>query len=235
MKKKLLLSTVAVVFATSCLLSTTVSAQDRGRPGGGGGFFSGGFGGAELLRSDEVRKELELVDEQIEKLEKLGEEMRNEMREMFSGMRDLSQEERQAKFTELRETMRKKGEELSEKVDQVLLPHQRDRLNQIRLQSQLRRSGTSGALTNDRISETLGLSDEQKAKLREVQEKVDRELREKIEKLRDEGRNEILGILTPEQRAKWDEMMGDRFELNSDRGFRGRGGPPQGGRSTDNP
>ena len=207
-------------------------------PGGGGfiGRGGGGFGfngGADLLRNDQVRKELELVDDQVQKLEKLGEEFRNQMREMFSGLRDLDESERRAKFEEIRGKMQTEGEAMQAKIDEILLPHQRDRLNQIRLQMQLRRSGTSGALSSDRVADALGLSDDQKTRLREVQEKVDRELREKVEQLREEGRNEILEVLTAEQRSKWQELVGDQFELQFDRSrVQGRFGNRP---STDNP
>jgi hypothetical protein len=56
---------------------------ERGRggpPGGGGMFFGGGGGGftsrLSLLRIMEVRKELELADEQVAEIEKLDEELR---------------------------------------------------------------------------------------------------------------------------------------------------------------
>src|SRR5207253_11331828 len=52
--------------------------QGRGRggpPGGGGGMF-GGFSRMGLLRMAEVRKELELADEQVAEIDKVNEELR---------------------------------------------------------------------------------------------------------------------------------------------------------------
>ena len=62
-------------------------------PGGFGAFgggFGGGFGGLnEILRRADVRGELELLDPQIADLEKLSEGRRDQMRELFSGLRDI--------------------------------------------------------------------------------------------------------------------------------------------------
>ncbi len=106
--------------------------RGRGGRGGGGGF--GGQGGAtNLLQDENVRKELDLVDEQIGKLREIADKMQEDMRAQFQGfdfgsLRDLSEEERNARFAE----MRKKGEEVAasaqKEIDGVLLPHQRERL-----------------------------------------------------------------------------------------------------------
>jgi Spy/CpxP family protein refolding chaperone len=64
--------------------------RGRGGPGGGGGFFFGGGGlggGGRLafLQITEVRKELELADEQIAAIEKLQEELRAKYPSPFGG------------------------------------------------------------------------------------------------------------------------------------------------------
>ena len=114
-------------------------------PGGRG--FGGSDANLQLLFDEEVRKELEIVDSQVEKLRELSNKVRGEsqerMREMFSGFRDLSEEERREKFGEIREKMQKYAQEVEKQIGEVLLPHQMDRLKQIALQSRLRRSGTA--------------------------------------------------------------------------------------------
>ncbi|MEZ6118964.1 MAG: hypothetical protein R3C28_20675 [Pirellulaceae bacterium] len=42
----------------------------------------------------------------------------------------------------------------------------------------------------------------------------------------------MLGVLTPAQRTKWEEMVGSKFEFSQPQFGRGRGpgGPQQGGR-----
>ena len=207
-----------------------------------------------LLMSKQVQKELEIVDEQKEKLQKLADEamqeMREGMRERFAGLRDLPDEERRAKFDEIRKEMEGRAEKMMKKVEEVLLPHQIDRLKQIQLQMQ------GGSVTsNPKVAEELKLTEEQKEKLRkirdELQEKMRgfgekfrglrdlegeareakiKELREEITKLRKEGEEKALAVLTGEQRAKLEKMIGKKFEFDWSqmRRGRGRGGRPGG-------
>jgi len=223
-----LASAVCVVVT---LISATAFAQPGGGrgpgggPGGGRGPGGGGGGGLELLMREDVRKELEIVDSQYEELRGLGDEMRDEMREMFSGLRDLSQEERQEKFAELREKMAESREKIQDKVDDILLPHQRDRLKQLSVQSQMRR-GTSAGLSSPAIVEELDISEEQLEKLREAAAKAQEELNEKVAKLREEAKEDILKVLTPSQRKKLEELTGEPYEFQN---TWGRGGGERGG------
>jgi Spy/CpxP family protein refolding chaperone len=218
-RKSTLLFAVLIVTA-----GTSAWAQPDGRQRGRG-FFGGGGGGGDLglLMREDVRKELEIVDEQMEKMRELQSSLRDEMREMFSGLRDLNEEERRAKFEELREKMETKRKEIETKVGEVLLPHQKDRLKQIGLRMQMRYRGTSGLL-NDRLADELGITEEQKKRLQAAAEKAREELEEKTQKLRDEAREKILSELTPEQRKKLEDLLGDEFEPSRDNNFRREGG-----------
>ncbi len=220
-----------------------------------------------LLASEQVQKELEIVDEQKEKLQKLGEEVRKEMQERFRGSGDLSPEERRAQWQERRakwekmseeerraeiDKMRKewetRTEEIIKKVEGILLPHQMDRLKQIQLQVQ------GGSVTsNPKVAEELKITEEQKEKLRkirdELQEKMRgfgekfrglrdleseareakiKEIREEITKLRKEAEEKALAVLTGEQRAKLEKMIGKKFEFDWSQMRRGRGRRPGG-------
>jgi hypothetical protein len=93
-----------VAIAVLSMSSVAFAQRGRGGPGGGGGLFGGGqTNGLDLLGDENVRKELDLVDDQIAKLQEVGGKMRDEMRAAFEGfdfqgLRDLSEEERNAKF-----------------------------------------------------------------------------------------------------------------------------------------
>ena len=90
---------LAIQVTAVCLLgiATAVIAQQpgqgqqggRGRGGGGPGFGGGMFGGGAsrmgLLRVAEVRKELELADEQVAELDKVNEELRAKYPNAFGG------------------------------------------------------------------------------------------------------------------------------------------------------
>jgi Spy/CpxP family protein refolding chaperone len=214
----------------------------RGGPGGPGGFFGGG-GMMGLVGRDDVQQELQLVDEQQEKVQTVVDEardqIRDEMRSMFSEMRDLSEDERRERFGEIRARMDEMNTELEGKLKKVLLPHQFDRLKQIDVQSRIQQRGAS-ALSSGDLAEALSLTDEQKEKLEKRAEEVREELQEKIRQLQTEARDKMLDVLTPEQRAKLDELMGDTFELRDEgsrfggrSGFRGDGDRGRRGRGDD--
>jgi Spy/CpxP family protein refolding chaperone len=217
----------------------------RGGPGGPGGFFGGGgtFG---LIQQQEVQQEIELSEDQQAELQTLGDtirdEIRDEMQGMFQGMRDLSDEEREAKFAEIRTRFEEINKDAESRMQKVLLPHQFDRLKQIDLQSRIQRGGAA-ALSEGELADTLGLSESQREQIREKSEQVQKDLNDKISQLRIEARNQLLDVLTTEQRAKLESMMGSEFALpepqfgppngRGGRGgfFGGRGG--RGGRGGD--
>ena len=211
-----------VAVALFAMISTsTLQAQGRRDRGGFGGF--GGSSG--LLGMDQVQKELDLVDDQIADIKKIQEESRSAMRGLFSGLRDLPSEERRDAFTALREKMREQNEKAQVKIDKILLPHQRDRLRQINFQMSVQRRGTTNVFGSNTVAEALGITDAQKEKLKEKSAEVEKELREKIAEARQQAIKELLGVLTPAQRKKYEQLMGEPFELDrSQFSFGGRGG-----------
>jgi Spy/CpxP family protein refolding chaperone len=215
---------VAAVAVFSMISTSNLQAQGRR------GF--GGFGGsAGLLGLEQVQKELDLVKDQIDDIKKIQDESRDALRDMFSGLRDLPSEERRSAFEGLREKMQEQGEIAQKKIDKVLLPHQRDRLKQITFQQSVQRRGTTGVFGSSTVTEALGITDAQQEKLKEKSEEVEKELRKKIEEARQEAIKDLLSVLTPAQRKKYEELMGEPFELNrSQFSFGGRGGDRGGDR-----
>ncbi|HTN74275.1 MAG TPA: hypothetical protein VL096_03480 [Pirellulaceae bacterium] len=221
---------VLVAVAMSLGMVNLASAQGRGPGGPGGGGFGGPGGGTfGLLQNEDVKKELDLVDDQVSKLNAINEKLREEMRSQFSGFRDLSQEERTAKFEELRGKMEERTKQVQAEIDDVLLPQQRERLAQINFQQQLRRGGgdTTG-LTSDAVVKALNISDEQKTKLEALEKDVAKEIADKVAKARAEGRDKLLAALSPEQQATFKKLMGSEFRFTQQQGrFGGQpGGQP---------
>jgi Spy/CpxP family protein refolding chaperone len=209
-----------------------------GGPGGPGGFFGGG-GTLGLIVRDEVQQELQLVDEQKDKVRGISEEMRNkardQMQDVFRQMRDLSDDERRAKFGEIRTKMEALTADSEKQLEKVLLPHQLDRLKQIDLQTKMRYRGAS-ALTSGDVAKALNLTDEQREKLEKRAAEVQEELQTKIRQLQVDARKKMLDVLTPDQQAQLEKMMGQQFDLpdqNFRDRFRGRGG--RDGRRGDQP
>lgn len=233
----------ASLVAVAVLFCAVSDASAQGRPGGGGpggrggfgfGGPGGGFGGGAdlmLLQNEGVRKELGIVDEQVEKLQAIAEKQREQMGTLFQGLRDLSREERDAKMEELREKMQKATEDMKKEVDTILLPNQVKRLEQIARQMRSRMAGGGGVANIDTLATELKLSDDQKEKLRQKAQEVEKKLREKTAKLRQEAEDELLSVLSPEQRTQWKEMIGESFEFQWGGGGRqrGQGGPGGGG------
>jgi hypothetical protein len=192
------------------LLTSVAMAQPQGRGnrqgGRGPGMFGGGggMGKVMLLMRDDVRKHLDLLDEQVEDLQAAAQAA-------FQGMRN--REDREGAMKNLDKT-----------IGEVLLPHQVKRLNQISMQQQMR--GGRGLLSEDMVA-TLKITDAQKGKIEARSEQIRDELNKKIAELRKQYEGKILDELTATQRAKLKEMVGEPFELQQQErgaGFGGFGG-----------
>jgi len=163
-----------------------------------------------LIRRPEVQKELGLSPAQL-----------NTLQERLKALRpDPNQKTRG----------RAPGEALERAegiVKEVLTPQQLKRLEEISLQVEGPR-----ALLRPEIADKVGLSSQQRDKIREVYRNVSRpitprdvpqgpegreQLRERMKALRKELEEKILGILTPEQKARWQSLLGKPFERKTDR------------------
>lgn len=213
---------LALALAAICV--TPVLAQ----PGGGRGGFGRGGGMTGLLRSDEVQAELEITEEQLADLQAMGEEMRDEMRAKFEGMRDLPQEERRERFASMRDEMQSMQSEAEERMGDILLPHQVARLKEISLQQQIRGGGLQGTMRGP-LAEELGITDEQREQMTTKAQELQEEMEQKIEELRNNAREELMGLLTPEQRSKLETMIGSDFEMQDRNQGRRLGGQQRGG------
>jgi len=216
---------MALLLATA--LVAAAYAQPRGSGRRGRGMMRGSFLG--LLSLEKVQKELKLSEDQIGKIEEIGEKLRAEMREKFAGLRQIEdRQERRAKMTEL-------GKQFDEKahgqVRQVLSSEQMIRLYQVRLQVR----GAVYGVNNQWIANRLKFTDEQKKKAAELekatQDKISEafsglrdlpqeerrkkyaELREKVGKIRSEADERALGLLTTEQKEEFEKLKGEKFEL----------------------
>jgi len=150
-----------------------------------------------LLNADAVAKELKLTDDQKAKIRKINEKAQASVREAFEGLADLSPEERQERMAGLREKMQNQRKETNKALEAVLTEDQAKRLKEIFIQVLGEQS-----LRNPEVQAALGLSDDQKAKIRS-----------------------ILEILTDDQKAAFEKMKGEKFDVNSIR----MGGPGMGG------
>ena len=244
------LATLAVVGA----MATSAFAQPGGAGGRGRGGLGGGFGGPQtglmLAGNAAVQKELGISEDQIAKIKKLADEAREEMQAGagggadFAALRDLPEEERRAKMTEMMnkrmEATRKVAEKYKPKLAEVLDAKQVERLHQITLQA-----AGSGAYADPDVAKALKLSKEQQDKIASITKEFGEkqraaftgggagggeDARAKMRELSATRDKDLAAVLTSDQSAQFEKMKGKEFDVAALRGgFGGPGGPGGGG------
>jgi Spy/CpxP family protein refolding chaperone len=215
---------MAVTVLTMAVLIPAMAQPPAGRPGGP---FGGRLGGPMLmlglLRNQQVQQELKLTDQQRQRLEQLGEQWREKMR----GLRDLPPEERRQKVEGMRA-------EVEKQLATILNEQQMKRLKQIALQVE-----GYAALERPEIADQVGLTKEQRQKIRDILRQADEKRREafqqgqgdrqaafqRMREIRQWVDGEIEKLLTAEQKKKWQELVGAPFKFEG--GFGGFGGARQ--------
>ena len=208
----------------------------RGGFGGFGGGFGGRGGGRGgtlgMLADESVQKHLQITEEQKQKLQEMGERARTpspEMQELFTRSREATEEEREvirAEMEKLRDVQRAKTEA---ELKQVVSEQQFARIQQLNLQTR----GVS-ALREDDVANDVKLSAQQRDQIEILIESTDEKrkavfegmrdmprdmpreermaafakMRERGEQMQKERDEQILAILTPEQKSAWQAKLG---------------------------
>jgi Spy/CpxP family protein refolding chaperone len=182
-----------------------------------------------LLRLEQVQKEMKLNEEQTEKVAKLVEKLGAEMREQYGALREIEgRDQQRAKAAELSDQF---DEKVREGLGDVVEREQMIRLYQIRLQVR----AVADSLANRYVAGRLKLTDEQKEKLaqiakdtrakqselygamREASDDKRAEVFQKFRKLRSDASKQALDVLTAEQKTAFEEMKGEKVELDMGR------------------
>jgi hypothetical protein len=221
------------------LIAGQALAQPQGPgpgPFGMGAFGPGGPGMPATLMSligiAEVQKEVGLGDPQAKDVRTLSSETQRQVRSAMSGinfqeLQDMSEDERQKVFAEAQGKVEGANKQADEKLAKILDKKQLSRLNELQLQ----REGVA-AISRAEIAKQLGLSNEQIAKIRKIQEQgragfgamggpggpggPDQDpgsFMARIEREREKIQADILAALTDPQRTKWAEMKGKEFKF----------------------
>jgi Spy/CpxP family protein refolding chaperone len=151
------------------------------------------------------------------------------------GRGQLSDEER-AKF---REEAAARAKKEKEELAKILKPDQLKRLREIFIQQ----AGT-GAIGDEEVASELGISAEQKEKLAKIREEQGAAMRElftgggdreanrtKMADLRKSTDEKVLAVLSEDQKKKFEDMKGKKFDMPENPG---RGGRPGGARPNNN-
>jgi hypothetical protein len=188
-----------------------------------------------LLRIEQVRNELKLSAEETGKVTELSEKLRAEMREKSTALREIDdQAQRRVKMTELMDESNRKA---SGQLRELLSREQMMRLYQIRMQVR----PLTDSLANRRVASRLQLTEAQQSKvaaivkavqtqqsqlrgsmrnLRDATQEQRTEVFQKSRKIRIAAEEEVLGLLTGEQKEALEKMKGPKIELPARRGRR---------------
>ena len=247
--RNLLSKPLAVMLVLMLAVAAGAQERERGERGGrgrGGGFGGPGRGGVErgrleLVRVEPVQEELGLVEEQLTKINDLRRELRPERGERGErpNFQDMTEEERREFMAERRREAAERSAKEKEKLGEVLMPHQSKRLEEIFLQVR-----GAGALLDPEVAKEVGLSEEDQDKLREtiqearegMQEEMrglfqsgDRDqIREKMTEMQKQIEEKALAALSEEQKQKFTELKGEKFDLPPE-ALRGAFGGGRGG------
>jgi hypothetical protein len=232
------LAIAAVGLALSVSLAPVAGAQGGG--GGRGQRGMGGGGGLALLTIKDVQTELKMTEPQVAKIAEKQQEMQGKMQELFqgggAGGERPSREEMQARQAKIRELQ-------SKAVNDILDTKQQKRFAQLEYQSM----GVSGASQRKEVADALNITEDQRTKMREIQQAQFEELRnsggagfgpdatpeeraammKKFQDLQKAANEKIVTtVLTDAQKTKWKELIGEpvKFSLAPQGGFGRRPG-----------
>ncbi len=123
-----------------------------------------------MVGMPEVQMELAVRDEQRTQVDDVMRELEEQMRASFGSinfqeLQSLSEEDRQKRFADNRKKTDEATRQADDKLGKILDARQRERLSQLRVQ----REGVA-AFGRPDVANQLGLSDEQKAKIRGIDE-----------------------------------------------------------------
>lgn len=202
--------------AIAAILSTgiwTAQAQAQGL---------GGSTALMLVMREDVQKEINLIDDQIEELNVLRSEFRDSMRAEMQEMRNSG-----AGTQEIRDKMGEMTGEFIEKSKEVLLEEQLERLNQIVFQAGMSRD------PGQTLKKQFDLSDEQiedfEAASKENQEQAEKEIAEIMRKYQDKA----LTVLPEDVQKGIKEARGETFAEARNIGRQRRRGGQRGGQRGD--
>jgi hypothetical protein len=174
-----------------------------------------------IVYREKVLEELNVTDEQKEKLMQHLIDRIMETGPFLDSLKDEAAPDREKKLEEHRKNAREK---LAKQVKEVLEPDQLKRLRQLTLQVE-----GAFALAQDDVRKELKITQEQMMKFMAIMQELHKkaeaaikeaqsgakpeELRPKIEQLRKDHAQKFEDVLTDDQKKQWKELLGPKFEL----------------------
>ena len=168
-----------------------------------------------------VIEELELLEYQVEQVKQIQYDLQRALGEAAKTTAKMQGQEKKAAFEEI-------YKEVDGKLKSALLPDQFRRLKQIAIQSFGISNSTgevdvANLVSNSAIQRQLGLSNEKMKQVRARMLEEAKRMAAELERLRMEARNNVLEVLSDEERQQLDEMIGKPFDFKGfSPGRRGR-------------
>lgn len=173
----------------------------------------------------DLAKELKVSDEQATKMDaimsRLSQETSQAMQMRTRPAFGENTEARRAEMAQQTEQMAILLERAKNDISAVLTREQIARAEQIELQSRMRTSGMVRALTGPEATPALRLTPDQVAKLQDAQATAQQEFEKDFDALRAQqrqklldARKKVLSVLTPEQQAEYEKLIGDPIAID---------------------
>ena len=183
-----------------------------------------------LMHNKSLTGELEILDEQLDKVKKISQQHLAQFTEMSKA--NVEKEMMEAQNRAGGDTQKSKDEikaikekyyskvleaqqKTLDELGKVLLPHQLKRLRQIgqqRFFKLLRNADYFGIPYA--MSDELKIPRKQKRELKEITDEVRQKFYEDVRKLRKKSMKQILSKLTAKQRKEFEERIGDFYEMD---------------------
>jgi hypothetical protein len=202
------------------VLASAAMAQGGGGRGQGMRMMGGGdSSGLMLLQRADVQKEIVVTDDQKSKLDAVRQKMMEDMRAQFQGGGGQPPD-REA----MQKTMQTMMDNMKKEAEKILTKDQMTRLHELAIQI----AGNNAATWAD-VQKEIGVTDDQKAKIKDLQSKQQEanqalfqkmrdqeitreELQDAMKKNTDSFNTELGKILTDAQKAKLKTMGGKEFK-----------------------
>ena len=115
------------------------------------------------------------------------------------------------KASEIKNYMKEVDQKLQEKIDELLDPHQVDRIKQIGFQLEISKVGFVESMVNGYLGKKVGLNEDQKRTLRNRAPAIEKKSNESIATLLNAACEELLAELHPLQSRKAKGLLGKAF------------------------
>ena len=155
-----------------------------------------------LLRQPHIKRDLELTQEQIDQLTEVSTRHNSMIREMMADyrtrVREMEPGQRREYMRDVTEKRKQSQKDMEDQINDILLPFQVKRMEQIKVQNQLARMGRNAGsqILHPIFRDKLNFDKEQEERIKKKMQEVQKKLAEDIDKLRKKASEEILPGIT---------------------------------------